>query len=157
MATKASAKTAGKTASNKLSANARYAKVTLPEGFRPITSGDFGEEWDYENNPVLTGEVTSDVRTVETGKGRDKREARVITVLSENDGHSYTLWESTSLKGFFDEVQRGFRVSIAFHGFRDTGRPQPMKVFEGAIAEEHLDDGSSARPAPKKAAKKTRR
>lgn len=157
MATKKAAKKvpAKKT---KAGSNAKWDGVQLPDGFRSITTGDYGDEWEYEKKPLLQGVVTSDVREVETGTGRNKRTSRVITVQDAEDGRAYTVWESASLRGFFDLVQKGFGVCVAFHGYRDVGKPQPMKVFDGAIAEEHLDE-EGAPPARKarKAAKKTRR
>jgi hypothetical protein len=153
MATKKQAKPAkGKTASNK-----KYDGVELPEGFRSITSGDYGDEWDYASDPVLVGSVTSDVREFETGKGKNKRVSRVITVLDENDGRAYTVWESASLRGFFDLVQRGQRVSVIFKGLREVGKPQPMKDFIGAISEddmEELEKSTPVRRNPKAGAKK---
>lgn len=133
-------------------ANARWDAVALPSGFRAITSGDYGEDWDYESRPLLVGVVNGDVRDVEIGTGAKKRTSRVTTVLSADDNRGYTVWESASLKPFFDHVARGMQVAIAFHGYRDVGKPAPMKVFEGAFTE---DDAASIGedgvvPAPKK-------
>lgn len=139
-------KTAAKTT------NAKWDKVALPAGFRAITSGDYGDGWDYEANSLLIGSVKGDVREVEAGTGRNKRVSRVITVQSNEDNRVYTVWESASLKAFFDHVQRGMQVAIAFHGYRDVGKPQPMKVFEGAFTEEDAaaigEEGTV--PPPKK-------
>ena len=135
-------------------------KVQLPAGFRAITSGAYGEQWDYENNPLLQGTVASEVREVETGKGKDKRTSRVVTIKSSDDGKSYTLWESASLRAFFDHLHVGQEVAVVFHGYKDVGRPQPMKEFEGAFTEEDADaigaddEPLPRRPAAKKAAAK---
>lgn len=154
MATKQAAKKSTKAAKGKT-----YAKVELPKGFTAITSGAFGEVWDYENHPVLVGKVTGDVRTVKQkpkAKGEKPRDTRVITVKSEADGKLYTVWESAALEEFFNHVQRGMRVAISFHGLRDVGRPQPMKVFQGAFtdedAAEFIDDENDDAPAPAKRA-----
>lgn len=155
MATKKAAKPAANKAKG-VANNKKWDGVALPSGFRSITTGDYGDEWDYENDPALTGTVTSDVREVETGTGRNKRTSRVITVLDENDGRSYTLWESASLRGFFDLVQKGHRVSVAFHGYRDVGKPQPMKHFEGAISEEDMAELEEAAPVRRNAKPKTK-
>ena len=89
-------------------------------------------------------------------KGEKARETRVITVKSEADGKTYTVWESTALEEFFNHVQRGMRVAITFHGLRDVGRPQPMKVFQGAFtdedAAEFVDDENDDTPPPAKKA-----
>lgn len=137
MATKKTvpAKRAPAKRARKTDANAKWGEVALPSGFRAITSGDYGEEWQYEDNPLLQGMVAGDVREVEAGTGRNKRVSRVIGIKSDEDGRIYTLWESAALKAFFDHVHRGMQVAVAFHGYRDVGKPQPMKVFEGAFTE----------------------
>ena len=149
----------------KRGSNVSYAKVELPKGFTAIASGSFGEVWEYEKHPVLVGKVTGDVREVEQKakrKGESNRTTRVITVKSEADGKLYTVWESTALEEFFNHVQRGMRVAITFHGLRDVGRPQPMKVFQGAFtdedAAEFIDDENDDPPQPtaRKAAAKKR-
>lgn len=144
-------KTNAKTSSRKPS----YANVELPAGFTAIASGSFGDVWDYENHPVLVGKVTGDVRSITQKakrKGEKDRETRVITVKSEADGKMYTVWESAALEEFFNHVQRGMRVALSFHGFRDVGRPQPMKVFQGAFtdedAAEFVDDENDVDPTP---------
>jgi hypothetical protein len=133
-----------------------YSGVQLPSGFRSITTGDYGDVWDYENDPTLVGQVTSDVREVETGKGKNRRVSRVVTVLDENDGRTYTLWESASLRGFFDLVQKSHRVCVVFKGYRDIGKPQPMKDFEGAISEEDMDALEETKPVKRNAKSKGR-
>jgi hypothetical protein len=106
---------------------------------------------------VLVGKVTGDVRTITQKakrKGEKPRDTRVITVKSEADGRLYTVWESIALEEFFNHVQRGMRVALTFHGLRDVGRPQPMKVFQGAFtdedAAEFVDDENDEAPAPAK-------
>lgn len=140
-----------------------YANVELPAGFTAIASNEFGDIWEYENHPVLVGKVLGDVRTVTQKakrKGEKDRETRVITIRSEADGKIYAVWESTALEEFFNHVRRGLRVAITFHGLRDVGRPQPMKVFQGAFtdedAAEFIDDENDYVPDEEKkpAAKK---
>jgi hypothetical protein len=152
------------TAASKNKAAPAWSKVQLPAGFRAITMGAYGEEWEYEKHPLLQGEISSEVREVSAGKGKDKRVSRVVTVKSSDDGKSYTVWESASLRVWFDNLHVGQQVAIAFHGYKDVGRPQPMKVFEGAFTDEDADavgaeeEPTPRRPAAKKpAAKKTRR
>lgn len=133
---KVNTKTPVKPARKVTASNKQWAGVALPAGFRAITSGDYGDEWEYESSPLLRGIVNGDVREVEAGTGSNKRVSRVVTVKSIDDGRDYTVWESASLRAFFDHVQRGMEVAVAFHGYRDVGKPQPMKVFEGAFTEE---------------------
>lgn len=129
----------------------KWANVQLPEGYTAITNGDFGEPWDFENEPVLEGVIVGEIREVETGKGRDKRMSKVATMQLE-DGRAVTVWESAALRGWFERIYDGAQVSVAFQGYRDVGKASLMKVFVGAILE---DD----EPAPRKkpAAKKTTR
>lgn len=133
-----------------------FAKVQLPSGFRAITTGEYGEEWEYEKNPLLHGVVTGNVREVEAGSDRNKRINRVVSVKSSDDGRTYTVWESASLKAFFDGLRPGMEVAIAFHGYKDVGKPQPMKVFEGAYTEEDAEAAAAEYEAQPKneAAKK---
>jgi len=156
MATKQASK---KIVSKKAKTN--YAKVELPKGFTAIASGSFGDVWDYENHPVLVGKVVGDVRSITQKakrKGEKDRESRVITVKSEADGKIYSVWDSAALEEFFNHVQRGMRVALSFHGYRDVGRPQPMKVFQGAFtdedAAEFVDDENDPTPMERPAAKK---
>lgn len=155
-----------KKAVKRVATKAAFAKVELPKGFTAIASGQFGDVWEYEKHPVLVGKVTGDVRSITQKakrKGERERETRVITVKSEADGKLYTVWESTALEEFFNHVRRGMRVAITFHGLRDVGRPQPMKVFQGAFtdedAQEFVQDENDdvPTPAPRKAAKKARK
>lgn len=160
MATKKTVRPAAKKAAPKSNRNAAWSKVQLPAGFRAITSGAYGEQWDYENNPLLQGTVASEVREVTAGKGKNQRTSRVVTIKSSDDGKSYTLWESASLGAFFDGLHVGQSVAVVFHGYKDVGKPQPMKDFEGAYTEEDAeemdaeDEPPPRRPAAKKAAAK---
>lgn len=131
--------------------NSRWKDVQMPEGFKAVTNGDMGEEWDYENDPIIVGGVEGEVRELQVGKGRDVRDARVMSVRDENDGRLYNVWESASLVTFFDTVAEGDRVSVAFQGYRDVGKASPMKVFLGAVE----DNGQYDEPAERKPAKKT--
>lgn len=140
---KTPAKTAAKTAN-------RWAKVQVPEGFKPIASGEFGEPWDHENQPVLTGQIVGDVRTAETGRGRDRRETRVVSIMDEDTGRMTDVWESASLKGWFDKLADGLRVCVVFQGYRDVGKQSPMKVMLGSIDAADMPDDEPARPAANK-------
>lgn len=145
---KAKAKTATKPAAK---GKNKWAAVQLPEGFKPITQGDFGQEWDYEKNPLIVGTVVGDTREVEGGKGKDKWVKRVITVDSEAGDGLFDVWETASLAPFFDMVEDGQRVSVAFQGYRDTGKPSAMKVFVGGIEGDEAGDpptmGRKSKPA----------
>lgn len=129
----------------------RWAGVQLPEGFTPITNGEYGEPWDYEAIPVLVGNISGEIREIETGTGKNKRVSKVVTIATD-DGQRFDVWESAALATWFEKIEDGSRVSIVFQGYRDTGKASPMKVFVGAIA----DDETEA-PARKTARKTARR
>lgn len=143
---------ARKTPARKSAAN-RWATIQLPEGYTPITTGEFGEPWDYEETPMIVGTVTGAVRDMEVGKGRDKRNARVVTILNDTDGRTFDVWDSAALRAFFDKLEEGMQVSVIFQGYRDTGKASPMKVFVGAISNEYVEQ--TKKPAGKAAVKKT--
>jgi hypothetical protein len=135
----------------------KWKNIQLPEGFTPITAGEFGEPWDFEEQPLLVGSIVGELREMEVGKGRDKRMARVTTILNDEDGRAYNVWDSAALHAFFDALTDGLRVSVAFQGYRDTGKQSPMKVFMGAIATDEMESKKESKPARKAARKSTRR
>lgn len=163
MATKVTrnTKTAAKPAKpgRKTAANP-FAHVQLPEGFTAITMGEFGDPWDYESDPVIQGTVSGDVREIEVpgDKRGTTRTARAVTIEAD-DGRRIDVWESASLKRWFDTIADGMAVAVVFQGYRDTGRPSPMKVFVGSIADEEAVERK--RPThklpPLKAAKPARK
>ena len=133
----------------------KFAQVQLPEGFTAITAGEFGDPWDYEAKPIIQGTIDGDVREIEVpgDKRGTTRTARAVTVAT--DEGRIDVWESASLKRWFDTIVDGNTVALVFQGYRDTGRPSPMKVFVGSIADDEVE---ATKPAAKKpAAKKTRR
>lgn len=128
------AKSAGKSKANgKAPNNAKWKGVALPSGYNAIQTGDFGQRWDFEARPVIEGSVVDAPRDVEQGTGKNKRITRVIDV-KEKDGTTTAIWESAALQGFFDSVKKGSQVSIAFRGYRPTGKGKnPMKDFVAGI------------------------
>ena len=147
-------KTAAKTA-KKPTDSKRWSKVQLPDGFTAIIAGDFGEVWEFEEEPLIEGIVVGDVREVETGKGRNQRTSRVVNVKLES-GRTLAVWCSAALEGFFDKLYDGAYVAIAFQGYRDVGKPQDMKVFVGGIyGDDQVDEDvltARARTASKRRA-----
>lgn len=138
---------AAKAAANK------WANVQLPEGYTPISAGEFGDPWDFEADPVIIGTIDGDTREIVVNEGkRTEYTTRAVTILRDN-GTRTDVWESASLKGWFDQLVDGLSVAIAFQGYRDVGKPSPMKVFVGSIASDEAD----TKPARKTAAKKSAR
>lgn len=152
MATKAKKAPAKK--ANAGAVNKAWSHAALPEGYAPINNGEFGERWEFEKMPVLEGVVVGDAREVETGTGKNKRTSQVVTVRSA-DGKSYDVWSSASLRGFFERVEDGSEVALVFKGYRDVGRPQPMKVFEAGIVGD--DDEEEAPRSRSRSKTKARR
>ena len=110
--------------------------VKLPEGFKPVSA--FASQWDYTARPVLEGVVSGPIRHITVGKGRNAREAQIMTI-ADDDGELHDVWDSASLKTFFEAAQPGQRVAIAYQGEREVGQPQPMKVFVGGFLEGDMD------------------
>lgn len=131
----------------------KFAQVQLPEGFTAITAGEFGDPWNYQSEPVITGTVDGDVREIEVpgDKRGTTRTARAVTIELD-DGRRLDIWESASLKRWFDIIADGMSVALIYQGERDTGRPSPMKVFVGSIADDQIEATPTRAPA-----KKTRR
>jgi hypothetical protein len=149
MATRTKTAPAKKTAGKGKAALPELNKVQLPEGYAPVMNGEFGEEWDYENFPSLVGILTGATREVTTGKGRSEHTSRVINVASADDGVIYTVWESASLRGWFDTIARcgdGARVAVVFQGFRDVGKAAPMKVFIGSVHADDMPEAPASHP-----------
>ena len=121
-------------AKTKSTANAKSTAtgVELPAGYTAIV-GNRGVKWDYEAMPLLQGLVEA-IREVEVGTGRNKRTAKVMSVRTD-DGALYDVWESAALAEFFGKADEGDKVAIAFRGYLDVGRQQPMKDFVAGIAE----------------------
>src|SRR5882672_3813412 len=132
-ATKSARGANGKAKSVKrMPSNKKWAGVTLPPGFNAINTNEYGQRWDFEEKPILQGICAAAPRDVPQGTGKNKRTTRVIDIKG-SDGSTTAVWESAALQGFFDEVKKGSKVAIAFQGYRDVGRPQPMKVFVAGI------------------------
>lgn len=132
--------------------NSRWADVQLPAGFKPI-AGDYGQDWDYENDPLLVGTISGETRVVESGKGKNLRTSRVVNVVDESTGVIYAVWESASLHAWFDAIMPDDRVAIVFKGFRPSNKGNDMKVFYGSI--EPKPEGADGEPTtPRKPAPK---
>lgn len=138
---------------SKAAAN-KWANVQLPDGYTPISAGEYGDPWDFESDPVIVGTIDGDIREIVVNEGkRTEYTTRAVTITRDNGGR-VDVWESAALKGWFDRIGDGMSVAVAFQGYRDVGKPSPMKVFVGSIAEDEAE--AEAKPA-RKAARKTAR
>ena len=113
-------------------AKAKKTMVELPKGYKAIESGGFSPSWDFRKQPLLEGTLGK-VRTIEQGKGKTKREVKVVEV-TQKDGKAVTVWESVKLRPLFEQKDKA-KVCVVFKGFvKIKGRSQPMKDFEVGVA-----------------------
>lgn len=109
-------------------------EIQAPEGFDTIDDS-FGEEWKPEKGEMLQGTVIGSIREFIANQGRrDEHMWRAVNIASEPDGVVYTIKESASLRAWFDKLEEGSRVYIAYCGTQDVGKASPMKVFQAGIA-----------------------
>lgn len=131
----AAKKAAKRTKASKAKGNGmnKWSGVALPSGYQAIANQDRGVKWDFEAHPVLEGEVLG-IRTVDVGTGRNKRESQVMNIRTKQ-GEVFSVWESASLAEFFKAAEEGMECAVAFTGYQDIGRPQPMKMFSAGLKE----------------------
>jgi hypothetical protein len=140
-AKKAAAKKANKKAARG-NGTTHKTGATLPAGYSAIANTERGLKWDIEEMPLLEGTVVG-IRDVEVGTGRNKRETQIMSVRTKK-GEVYDVWNSKSLEEFFSKVQEGDEVAIAFQGYQDVGRGNPMKLFSAGIKGGVQDDEDEA-------------
>lgn len=153
MATRKTAPAKKTPSKTKATAN-KWANVQLPEGYTPISAGEYGDPWDFEAKPVLIGTIDGDIREVVVNEGKRTEYTTRAVTIAEEDGARTDVWESAALKGWFDRIEDGSSVSVVFQGYRDVGKPSPMKVFVGAIAQD--EEAAPARKSARKTAKSRR-
>jgi len=96
------------------------AQQPLP-GFKRVSGGSFPPTLDFKVGIPVVGAVES-FRTVSQKFGKDVRDTRIISILTEAGLRS--VWESASLTGLFDEA----KVDVSI-----KGRKMPMHSYETAI------------------------
>src|SRR4051812_10090859 len=85
--------------------NAEYGDTPLPEGYALASS--FGETWNPFTKRSLIGHVDDvGVTLLETPDPNSKikgatRWSQKVTIIADDDGKSYDVWESASLKKWF--------------------------------------------------------
>ena len=138
-------------AGNLAAMNKKYGAVKLPEGFVAESSMG-GVKWDYYEQPVLVGVVDGPgVRTIQTPDPDKKgatRDARVVSIVEDDTGAVYDVWESASLTSWFDNLTPGLEVAVVFQGMKPPkpGR-SPMKMFVGGY-KGGRPDAPAAPPKP---------
>lgn len=53
-----------------------------------------------------------------------------IYVIEDTDDKKWDVWGSTVLDGAFDQIKLGAEVEIEFTGTQDTGKGNPVKLYE---------------------------
>lgn len=108
--------------------------IEAPAGFDTIDDS-FGDDWEPEIGGQLIGTVTGRIREFIANKGqRDEHVWRACNIIEDDTGVVYTIRESASLRAWFDKIDEGARVYLAYRGEQPTGKASPMKVFQAGIA-----------------------
>ena len=112
--------------------------ATLPEGFKQL-GGGYADTWKPEEQAVLIGIVTGEVKDIEMKRGRKTINTRVIEITEAETDKRLSVWESAALGGLFDHIATegiGDSVFIRYDGLgkAKTGQNAP-KLMTVAIAE----------------------
>lgn len=105
----------------------------IPPGYETCeVSGDFAPWHDWEKSAVLQGKVV-DVRTATLGKGKDKKETRILTV--ETSAGPRAISESFKLRPLFDMAakKKGREVYIKYLGKVKLKGGRTMRDYIAAI------------------------
>lgn len=93
------------------------------EGWTKVS--EFGEDWDFEKNPILVGLY------VRRKEGVGKNKSVVYTIEDRNTKKSYNVWGSTILDSKMELINPGMEVKIEFTGMGDSDKAvKPYKKFE---------------------------
>lgn len=118
---------------NRKSANATAA---VPQGYQQI-GGGYADSWKPEDQPILQGAVTGDVKEIEMTIGRKKTTRRCLEFTTD-EGQAVTIWESAALGQFFDHVAKegaGGEYFIRYDGLGKAKKGQNApKLFTVAAA-----------------------
>lgn len=124
----------------KKKANRKPATATakqLPKGYTQI-GGGYADSWIPEDQPVLQGTVTGEVKEVEMTIGRKKTTRRCLEFTDAESQMVFTIWESAALGHFFDHVQEegpGGEYFIRYDGLGKAKKGQNApKLFTVAAA-----------------------
>lgn len=109
-------------------------EIAAPDGFDTIDDS-FGEDWEPAPGDMLQGTVIGGIREFIANRGRtDEHVWRACNLATLPDGVVYTIRESASLRAWFDKLEEGMQVYIAYRGLQDVGKASPMKVYQAGIA-----------------------
>lgn len=109
-------------------------EIQAPAGFDTIDDS-FGDDWEPEPGGMLQGTIVGAIREFIANKGRPNEHVwRACNIAEADTGQVFTIRESASLRAWFDKLEEGSQVYIAYRGLQDVGKASPMKVFQAGIA-----------------------
>lgn len=99
-----------------------------PEGFEEYDlSYDNYETWDWENSPLMVGQVTQ-TKTVNMKRRGVATDVLMMIVMVDNT--EWAIWETAQLKKLMVESHPGQHVAIRYVGMEDLPGGKRMRKFE---------------------------
>jgi len=99
-----------------------------PEGFEEYDlSYDNYETWDWENSPLMVGQVTQ-TKTVNMKRRGVATDVLMMIVMVDNT--EWAIWETAQLKKLMVESHSGQHVAIRYMGMEDLPGGKRMRKFE---------------------------
>jgi len=103
---------------------------SLPNGYKVIGRAP---AWDHEKHPVLCGE-RGPTQEVTFDKGTKKERTQRLCVVQDETLGAVTLWESSTLRDFFDQTEEGNDIRVEFLGMGPAKKGQnPPKLFSTGV------------------------
>jgi hypothetical protein len=113
----------------------KKVKSTKQRVFKTVFNEGMSNAHDFDKNPTVEGEVKG-IKTVMILKGtKREKETRILNLI--NDAGIIAVWESATLKFFFDKVIPGDLIRITYLGQSENHKKgqQPAKLYKCEIAE----------------------
>ena len=111
---------------------------SIPEGFKQL-GGSYAETWNVEEQPLLQGVITGEVKEVEITRQKEKVMVRCCELTENETEKRFTVWESAALESFIDKVAAegiGGEYFLRYDGLGKKKRGQNAPtVFTVAFAE----------------------
>lgn len=120
--------------------------MTNPSDFLKANSGDRHPAVKFENvGDTISGVISEEPRVVPTtNMNSGALEDKLVVAITRDDGQTFALW----VKGGFlagaiwkaceaagvDGLAVGGRLGVRYSGTKDTGKPQPAKLYEAEYA-----------------------
>lgn len=135
--------------------------------FLKRSAGDRHPAFKFENvGDTLVGTISEEPRIVSTpNMNNNTPEDKLVIAITNDAGQTFALWVKSGFmaraiwdaceKAGVDGVAEGGKLAVRFSDTRDTGKPQPAKVFEAEYQPPapptvggSMLAGSAAKPAP---------